>query len=187
MAAEGELRLDAVLLGGEPEPVEAGHDAPGERLVGDVGQRCTPPEVGGAAQLLGGPAVVAGHDRPAGRGQAALEGQQVEFGGGEADEVPGALRQHELGAAEGGGRRRQRLAQVRHVDLERARRPVVGLVAPQRVDDAVDGDHVVDLDQEQRQEAPRPDPAEWERDPVDRDLEGPADAEGDTAVHWRHA
>ena len=164
--AEGEVGLAAQLERVQPELLEAPRLGLGEGLGDHVGQRRAAPERQRLAQEPRG-----GRRRGVlGLGHERLEAAQVEVVAAEPEDVARLLRLDRV-------RRRERLAQLRDVVLQRVRRVGRRCGAPQLVDQAVDRDDLVGARDQEREERPLPRSADADRTaPVD-DLQGSEDAE----------
>ena len=182
MAAEVDLHLQQVHLGGEAQPVEPRPRRGQALLVGQIGQRRPPPKGQRLGQVGYRPAGVTGFGRLAGASGQALEGGQVEHVGAEVDHVAGPAGLDHVGS-ERGGHRLEGAAEVGHVDLHEVARPVAGALAPHVVDDAVQRDDMAVVEEEHGQHGPLLRPAEGQRRPVDQDLEGPEDPHGEGLMH----
>lgn len=153
VAPLGQPGIDAVLSRLHLPFHQAGDRRQGEDLSGHVGQRISSPQGKGVGQdLLGlvGPAC-----RQACLG---LVDQGVEAGGVDvvwagAQDVTGRLGDQDLGRLAGATSRFEEAAQLGHVGLQGARRRHGRFVAPELVDDAIEGHHPVGLDHQHGQQA----------------------------------
>jgi hypothetical protein len=147
---ELELGVDQLLERGEPQLVQACDLGLGERLVGEVVERPTAPQRQsllehrrggrGASRCQLGPAL----------GEEPLEPVGVERLRIEPQLVP-PLARDELGGSGGAG---QRLAQARHVHLERLGWTGGRVLPPELVDQTVGAQGLVGVDEEQREQRP---------------------------------
>jgi hypothetical protein len=99
MLAECEVRVDAVLDGGETELLEAGTLDGGELLVGEVGESRAPPQPERLVQPGGSRLGLAAGERAPALLDEALEPQEVELLGARADEVAGGTCHDDAAAA----------------------------------------------------------------------------------------
>ena len=144
MAAEREIRLDAVLERRQPQLLQPRHLGLRERLVAHVLVRPPAPQPerlaearrrrgGFAARQLGRP-----------RATSVLEALEVELAGRQAQPVPGPVQLDPIGA--------EPVAQAGHVDLQRVDGCRGRLLAPQRVDQPVARDDLAARDQQAREQ-----------------------------------
>jgi len=146
VAPETKLRLEAVLVGGEAELLEARDLALGERVVTQVGQSGPAPQGERLAKQVGGLA-----ERAAAQGGIALlrelfEALGVELPGVDAQPVGGPLPGQAVG---------NDLAQLRDVDLERVGGRGGRLLAPEVLDQELGRNRLVPVQEEQRQQRAR--------------------------------
>ncbi len=151
VAPEREVGLDALLEDRQPQLLEPGDLHLREGLVREVRQCRAPPQRQRLAQLGGGRLRVG---RPR-LGHELLEASEVELAGLDA--------QHVARPVGGEPALSQQLAQPRHVDLHGLRRGGRWRGPPELVDQAVGGDELVGLEQQQGEQRALPDPAERER------------------------
>jgi hypothetical protein len=163
-----QVRLEALLQAAEPQLLEARALRRRERL-GELGQSRATPQAKGLAQALGRQRVSALERRAAGRAQA-LELVQVE------DVLAGQL-ECIARRTRAQQRRRQRLTQVRDVDVDHLDR-AVGRLLPERVEQVVDRHGAPGIEQEAREHSTLLTSPERDRLPVGPDLERTQDAEG---------
>jgi len=165
VAAELQVDVDALLDRRQPQLFQpAGLDL-GEALVLEVRQGQTAPERERFSQLRGGAGEIACPTRGARLLPEALESVQVQLRGLELQHVAGRPG-HELLA-------RQQLAQPGDVPMQRGRRGLRRLVAPELVDQAVGGDDLVGVEQEKREEGAALPASELERTVAIEHLERP--------------
>ena len=143
-----------------------------ERLELQVRERPAAPQALAVPQHPGRASRVPLLERSPPLGQQPLEAVQVELAGLDVHEVAGRAREEDRVGAE-------RLAQPRHVDLERVARRRRRVLGPQLLDQAVAGDDPVGLQQQDRQQRALLRAAEREPAPVRADLERTEDAEVD--------
>ena len=171
VAAEGELRLDELLARGDPLLLEPGDRRLGERLVGEVGQRCAAPEREAALERRGGGGRAAGGELPPALLEQRLEAVSVELLRGDGEDVAVLPRGQRRAAV------RQRLAQARDLHVEHPRRGRRRLLAPQRVGDPLGRQRLVRVQQQEREQRAPPVPAQRDRAATSQDLERAQDAE----------
>jgi hypothetical protein len=167
VAAEVQVGLDARLQGHHAELVEADQFRPGHAAGGDdVGQdRPAPQRQRLVQQARGGGRVALGQRAPSLLG-ALLEAVQVELVGVDAQEVAGLAGEQRAGRGRPGSARLDRLAQRRHVVLERLLDCGRRFLTPDRVDQLVGGDHLVGVEEELGEEHAVLDAAELEGSPA---------------------
>ncbi len=149
---EGEVGLDPVLERREAQLLEPIGGLRRERLADEIREGRSAPLGERVPQQLRTAGEIARRDRPAARGRAGLEAEEIERRGRRFEEISGLARLD--------GRRPERLAEPRHVDLHggggRRRR----ILPPQLVDDPVGGHDPVGVEEEQREDRSLPHPAE---------------------------
>jgi hypothetical protein len=138
---ECEQRLGSLLLGGEPLLFEPAGGRDGERLVADVGECGTAPQLQCAGEQ-GDPVPWLGR-LPGLCGEHA-EAVDVERAGVEAQQVPRRLADHEIAPA----RMLQGAPQLRDLGLQRVERVAGLLPAPQVLDEPLDGHRAALVDEE---------------------------------------
>ena len=148
--AEGEVGVDPPLDREQVHLLEAPDRRLRERLVGEVGERRPAPERERLAQPLGGLLRLGA----AGLLDETLEPVEIELLRREPDHVAGRERDEQLGAGA------ERLAQPRDARLERAGVRLRGLVRPQLLDQPARRDDLVRVEEEQREQAALPLPAQ---------------------------
>ena len=146
MPAAGEIGIDPVLERREPQLLEPNDLRLGERLPGEVGERGPAPEGERRAQGLAGRRRVTHRERRSPFPAEPDELEQVDSR--RIDHEPVTGRRRLEGAV------RQELPQLRDVDLDRVPGCVRGLLAPERIDQAIAGDDLVRLQQESGQQRP---------------------------------
>ena len=144
VTAQGQLGIDAVLEGGQPEILEPACLGAGERFVGDVGQGLTSPESESLLQPLRGAAGVAGGEPLPPLDREALESVGVDAVGLGLERVPVSARHERLRAED--------LAEPRDVDLHGLGRGRGRALPPEGVDDPVHGHGLAAVDQEVRED-----------------------------------
>ena len=142
---ERELGLDPQLDRGQAKLLEPRALVPGERLR-ELGQRGAAPERERLAQPLGRVLRIALRERAAAVGERALETGDVEL-------VLAHL-EHVARAACVQSRLRQRLPQLRDLDLHHLLRRVRNVLAPERVDELFARDRAVRVQEQDRKERP---------------------------------
>jgi hypothetical protein len=162
VAVEREVRVDAQLERVEPRVLELARSARRPRLGLEVGQRPPAEERERLAQRFGG-LLRRLITRALDKGGEAIG---VQLPGLERDDVACGPRLDQRV-------RRQRPPQPRDVRLQRRRRVAGRVLAPQRLDDAVAGEHLARVQDEQRQHRALPQASERDRVPVHHHLEGP--------------
>ena len=171
VAPQRQIGLDPLLERGEAKFVEPRDLGLRERLVREVGERRTTPERQADAQRLGGLCRSVVGQRPPSVIEGALEAVQVELARGDLHHVPVPAREQRslrIAVAE-------RLAELRHVDLDglgggRRRRPT-----PQVVDQPLARDDLVRVQQQERQERALTTPTEQDLAILRGHLEGTKD------------
>ena len=171
VAAEGEPRLDELLVRRDPQLVEPGDGGLRERLVREVGERGAAPEDEGALERGGRGRRMAGGELPAALLEEILEAAGVELLGRERQDVP------VLPGGQRGPAVREGLAQARDLHVERARGGRRRALAPQRVHDPVGGQHLVRMQEQQREQRPAAAAAERDDPSLVEHLERAEDAE----------
>ncbi len=162
MEPERQVGLDPVLQAGEPQLLQPHALGERERL-GELGQRGPAPDVERLAQALGGRLRVAAQQRRAAAPAQGLEAVQVDRVGLDLERVAASPRaQHAV---------RQHLAQLRDVDLDHLGRRLRRGLAPQLVDQRLDGDRAVGVQEQAGQQSARLAAAESERRRVGACLE----------------
>src|SRR5829696_1028185 len=131
--SEGEVGLDAVLERDQPELLEAGDVALSKPLVREVAERWPAPQVERLAAL----------ERVAPLEREALEALSVKLAGVDVQHVASTARNHDVLA--------EPLAEARDVHLDGLSGRVGRLLAPQLVDQAVHGDGLAAVEQQDRQ------------------------------------
>jgi hypothetical protein len=140
VAAEGEVGLDPVLERRQAGVGDAGDLRPGERLVGEVGERVAAPQSQCRAEELARARRVA-ICKPLSRFfDQRLEPLAVDLSGRRQEHVAAAARLQHIAA--------ERLAQVRDVDLDRLRRRRRWPLAPELVDQAIARDDFAAMQQQ---------------------------------------
>ena len=153
VAPGGQVELDRELERREAQLLEPADLRGSERLVGDVVERCTAPQLERLAWR-------AARDQP-------LESLRVDGIGRDPQLVPAPPRD-DRGAALARG---QRLAQLGHVYLHQLRRRRRRLLPPETLDQALARDRRARVEGEHRQQCPRLGTAEGDRPPVDGRLQ----------------
>ena len=143
MAAERQLRVDALLQAGEVLLAEAGLLEPSERLL-ELGQRRAAPQGERAPQRRGGLLRAPACQRLAPRRVERPEGAQVERVAVEVEAVPGRTRLDQP--------RWKLLAEERDEDLHHLRRARRDILAPEVVDEAVHRNDAVRVKKQQCQQ-----------------------------------
>ena len=140
ISPQGELGVDQLLDGGQPELLEARDLRLREGLEGEVGEWLPAEERQRLAERKGRicrrEVACCGHE--------ALEMENVELLGSQLDPVPGRAREDRLFS--------QPLPQPRHVDLHGLRRARRGLARPELVDQPIGGDDLVRVEKQERKE-----------------------------------
>ena len=136
------------LLRDEPQLLETSDRRLRERLVREVGERRTAPERERVAELHRGLRGVAALEVAIGLGHQPLEALQVELVRPDVDDVARRPGHDRLPACA------ERLAQLRDAYLERGRPGFRRLIAPELVDQAVAGDDLVRVQEEEREQGP---------------------------------
>ena len=150
---------------------------PCERLVGEVGERRAAPQRQSSAKLVHGERRVSrGQGRPA-VCQLVLEALQIELAVLEAQLIAGRPRHQQTAGLARGPIRLERLPQPRHRHLQRLRGVLESSLPPELLDQAVPGDHLVGVQQQQRQQRPLLGPPERERPIAVEYLQRPQDPE----------
>ena len=135
VASERELRLETLLERGEPQLLEPRDRGLGERLVREIGERCSTPEPECTTEHVGGGLRVGGFERLGRVVRSALEAVEIEVSGLDVKDVARRSRLDRL-RAEGLPQLRDLALNLRHRgDRRRARVEVVG--EPLHGDDAV--------------------------------------------------
>jgi hypothetical protein len=147
-----EILLDALLEAGKPELLEAGDLRLGEALIGKLGQRRPAPERECLARALLGQA---------------LEAIEIELALGDPQAVARCLRREAILA--------ERSAQLRDVHLKRLLGRLRRCLLPDGVDQAVGGDDLVRVQEQNRKQGALLRPAQIELPPVLEHLEGAED------------
>ena len=137
VAPQREVGLDAALERHEPELLEAGDLGLGERLVGEVRERGSPPQRKPFPQKGGGALRVAAGKSAAALLHERLEPVQVEVAVLQLDDVAWIARRDRSAA--------ERLAKVGDVALQDVRRCLGRVVAPELVDQPVAGDNLAGM------------------------------------------
>ena len=151
VATREQVRLDAILEADQAQLVEPVALDLREGLR-ELGQRLAAPQPERLAQLRRGGAGLTRFERRVAGAAQAIEAAGVDRLHIDFDEVAGRARDEH--------RDRQRLAQLRHVDLHHLRGRVRHLLAPQVLDQPVDRDRAVGRDQEAGEQRPLLEPAE---------------------------
>jgi hypothetical protein len=132
--AQGQLRLDELLGGGEPKPLQAADLSLSEGVIGEVGQRGTAPQRERFPEQLGGALRRAVRERAGALGEQALEARPVELVGADPDQVAAPLGDDQaLGVIAA----LKRLPQPRDVHLEALRRGGRRTLVPELVDQPI--------------------------------------------------
>ena len=176
VAAERELRLDQLLQRRAPQVIQASDLREGKRLVGEVRQRIPAPQRQRLLERSDGRVGAVAGKLGAAPGEEPLEAVRVELLGIERQLVA-ALARDDRAVAAASVRARQRLAQTRDVHLQRLGRAGGRMLPPQRVDQAVRGERLVGVEQQQREQRARLGPRKREAAAVVEDLERAEDAE----------
>jgi hypothetical protein len=159
MAAGRKLGVDARLEGGQPQGVQTGDVRLDEGLVGEVGERRSPPERERLAKQLAGIRRI-GCSR---RIQERLEARDIELLGFHMERVAGRARHQTIGP--------ELLAQPGHAHLDRLGGGDRRAFAPERLRDPIRRDGLVGVQQEERKDRALLRPAEWNRATVLEDLQ----------------
>ena len=163
VAPERELRVGAVFERRQPQLLQP------QRLELRQIRGRSAPEVERPPERLGRPGRVSDRQRRAAGLRQALELEDVDRSGVDREAVAGRRGLEQV--------RRQELAELRDVDLERVARRVRRVLTPERVDQVVSGDDPVRLQQERREQRPALLAAELDRRPVDGRRQGAEEAE----------
>ena len=175
VAAERELGVDPVLEADPGPLLQVRGLRAGERL-GELGQRHAAPQLQRRAQPRRRRRRVAGVQRgPAGVAQA-LEAHQVDGLRVDLQRVARRVRAQDPV--------RQRLAELRDVDVDHLHRGVRDVLAPQVVHEPVDGHRPVGLQQQPGEQRPRLAPAEAQRLLAVQHLQWPQDPELHVSLMW---
>ena len=170
VASECEVGVDPILERGEPQLLEAGDGGLGERLEREVAERRTAPQRQRASQPRRPGLRVARSEGAAPLRRQDLEAVEVDLLGLGQQAVPRPLRHDHPGVAEC-------LAELRHVHLDAVRGRARRLAAPELVDQAVDGDRLVRVQEEDREQRTLLRSPEWEELVPFAGLERSEDAE----------
>ena len=170
MTAELDVDVDPPLDGAGMELLEPRDLAPGKFLVGEIGKRRAAPERERLAEELGG---LVSARRVCLRAQRP-EPRLVELAGIQPQDVAGRLRDHPVVG--------ERLAELRHVDVERLRSARRLPLAPERVEQPLHRDDRVRVEEEHREQAALLRAAERQQSLAVVDLEWPEDPELHPAV-----
>jgi hypothetical protein len=130
VAAGSQIDLDPILEAGQPRFFQAGDLELREALVAKVGEGCPSPQ----GERLGGLPFFT----------QALEAVDVELAGLDAEKVAGGFRLEAFPA--------ERLAELGDIDLQGLLRRLGWLLFPERIDQAIGGDHPVRLQEQHGQE-----------------------------------
>ena len=145
-SSELEVGLDPLLEHGEPQLLEPGDRALGERLEGEVRERRAAPERKRLAERPRRRLGIAGPEPPRALLRELLESAQVDLGRAGDEDVAGLPGHDRLGP--------EHLAELRDVDLDHVRRGLGRPLAPEVVDQPVDGDELVRAQEQHREERP---------------------------------
>ena len=154
--AERELRLDPLLDGLDAQLLEPGALGGGERIVRELGQRGSAPELERLAERRRRCRGVAVGEQPAPLPEEPLEPQRVDLAGVDFEHVAG-WSSRQRGRAPGRG---ERLAQLRDPDAQRRASARRRLAAPDLVEQAVLGDDLAGAEQQAGEQRALPRPTE---------------------------
>jgi hypothetical protein len=183
MAATRQVGVDASLQRPEPTLLQVGRLAAGERLSGQVSQgRATPQAKCLPQQPSGLPC------RPTGQGLAPLGDQALELGevellGPDVDEIARHAGDDDAWLT-APPRGLQRPAQAGDMHPQRVGGRGGGLLAPQVVDQPLDGDHPACLQQQHRQQRPLLGAPQHDRSPRRKGLKRSQDPKLHRHLHW---
>jgi len=144
MAPEPEVGVDAILERSQSKLLETRALGRCERLVGEVGERSTAPDLQALPEHPRGGRLASARERLSPLAPEPLEPVHVELAVGDADQVAGAAAQDRLGP--------EQLPQPRHEHLEVVRGARRRLLAPDLLDERVGRDDLVRPDQERREQ-----------------------------------
>ena len=149
VVTEREVRLDPVLERAEPLLLQPRDLRLGEVLIGEVGERGTAPHRERLPEPLCRRRGITGFERGPAVAQLQLEAVGVQLARGDVEDVSAALCAKRAGA--GIGAVGERPAQLRHGVLERLPRCRRRRLPPELVDQALGGDELVAMQEEQSQ------------------------------------
>ena len=166
MATQRQVGLDPLLDGAEPKLAQPADLALGERVVGEVGKWFPAPERERLAQRCGRLLGLTRGERPPALLDEPLEAIDVQFARRDFEDVTVRTSADDfLPRRRSATRQRcvECLAQARDVDLNVLRGARRCLLSPHDVDQPIDGNHLVPLQQQHRQDDPLLAPAELNR------------------------
>ena len=146
MTPQGKTGLDALLLREHPQLLETSDRALGERLVGEVQERGTPPQPDRFAQDDRRAFCIAPGEQSSPLADLVLEPDRVDLDDARVEHVPGRAR-HQC--------RAYSLAKARDVDMEQVLRTARWCVTPELVDEAVRRDHLTNVNGQHSKKRPR--------------------------------
>ena len=145
--SERKVGLDPLLERGHPQLGQAGNLGLSERIEREVRQRRASPELEGHAQGARRGLVRAGVEVPSSLLGQVLELCGVDRVGVDPEQIAGRLPDDRV--------RRQQLAELRHVDLERVGRGLGRVASPELLDQCVRRDGLVPVQEQEREQASR--------------------------------
>ncbi len=151
MIAEGEPGFDAILFGLQPLLAEAGDLSGGERLIGELHERVAVPFVERVVEQAQGAGRVADSQRSSSVGGAPFEAKRVDEISFETQGIARGFADEHAGGRTPSAFGLQAAAQVGDVRLDRCRRRVRRGLAPQLVDQPIEGDDLVQVHQQDAQ------------------------------------
>src|SRR5215204_4329777 len=148
MAAERQVGLDPLLERGQAQLLEPADLLAGEVLIGEVGERRTAPEGERLAQEVRGRLRIRRPKRPP-AAEELLEAVEIALAPLQAKQIAVAVRLKRRCSVTAEG-----AAELGDVVVQHVRRRRRGALAPQDVDQAVSGEHLVGVEQQQRKHNP---------------------------------
>ena len=168
MPAEREVGLDPLFERGEPGVLEPRAGVSGERLGMELDERRAAPQLDRLVEPLRRSLPIAGAEQLAALSHEQLEAVEVELPIFDSQRVARRFRQQPIGP--------KSLAQLRDIALKRLRRGFRRLLAPEVVDQPVDGDHAVSVQQQDREQRARLCRRQRDRLSVDESFDRPEEA-----------